>query len=150
MLSLKPGMERITKPVARKSYEYGVCLVLSRAVGMRGPTLIEITMALIELNLEKPALKRTETTEETPRKVARPPQAEAETKSGESTAEESTATEKRGEAHEETGGGLIRRIAMIGALVGTVVAVRRWRKRRSASEEELTEFEEEWETASSE
>lgn len=121
-------------------------------------------MALIELNLEKPALKRTETAESSAKQPT--PSATEETKSaGEmKSSEEMEATEESGEGTSTTvevpegesveekssGGGMLRRIAMLGATAGAVFAVRKWRSRRKQRAGEATEFEEEWETPQSE
>jgi hypothetical protein len=117
-------------------------------------------MALIELNLEKPALKRTETAESSAKKSTGT--APGETSTETSTSEKST-TEKSGEGtsmvempegesveEKSSGGGILRRLTMLGATAGAVFAVRRWRSRRKQGAGESAEFEEEWETPSSE
>lgn len=105
-------------------------------------------MALIELNLEKPALKRTESRASTDES-----RASTSSKTKSKSADESsskTIEMPEGEEREEesSGGGMLRRIAMLGAIAGTVFAVRRWRSRRSEST--TSEYEKEWESARTE
>lgn len=119
-------------------------------------------MALIELNLEKPALKRTETAESSAKrpgssgvKLGSTGSEKSKTgeKSTEKTGEGATMVEvPEGEPAEEesSGGGMFRRIAMLGATAGAVFAVRRWRSRRKQQSSGTAEFEEEWETPHSE
>lgn len=116
-------------------------------------------MALIELNLEKPALKRTETAEssatQSAKKLAGTTSGETSTteKSTEKTGEGTSMVEMpEGESVEEksSGGGMLRRLTMLGATAGAVFAVRRWRSRRKQGADESAEFEEEWETPRSE
>ena len=115
-------------------------------------------MALIELNLEKPALKRTETAGSSAKKTSESTGSEKSKTSGKSkqtemSGESTTMVEvPEGESAEEksSGGGILRRIAMLGATAGALFAVRRWRSRRKQQSSGKAQFEEEWETPHSE
>ena len=111
-------------------------------------------MALIELNLEKPALKRTESAESSAKQpslslgTGKSKTTESSETSGKDT---STVEVPKGESVEEesSGGGMLRRITMLVATVGAIFAVRKWRSRRK-QQSQTSDFEEEWETPHSE
>ena len=114
-------------------------------------------MALIELNLEKPALKRTEPAESSGKEQSKSRSSKSmsgtkmASKSGESSSKVVEIPEgEQSEKKSSGGGGIIRRIATLGALAGAIFAVRRFRSRRKKQSNKSSEFEEEWETARSE
>ncbi|WP_433625383.1 hypothetical protein [Halomicrococcus sp. NG-SE-24] len=103
-------------------------------------------MALIELNLEKPALKRTE-------------RGESNESSEPSVPEESTATdavdvteevESEVDESEESGGSvigkLVRRVVVLGGIVAGAFAFKKFRGRKGGDAEQQ-EIEEDWQTA---
>lgn len=114
-------------------------------------------MALIELNLEKPALKRTELlteeeTVETTETTETTETNEASTDTIDAESEEIEDTEADVEAEEETGGRstprkFARRIAILGGTAAGLAAARKFQKRRGKSAEAEQEFEEDWQTA---
>ncbi|WP_227353490.1 hypothetical protein [Haladaptatus salinisoli] len=101
-------------------------------------------MALIELNLEKPALKRTELVKED----------EATTQKAESqTADiETEAESEETEETESTKGGsrtrtFARRAAVLGGTAAGIAAARKFRQRRQSKQAEQQELEEDWQAA---
>ncbi|WP_227374635.1 hypothetical protein [Haladaptatus halobius] len=101
-------------------------------------------MALIELNLEKPALKRTELVKED----------EAAIEGTESKTEEiETEIESEGtEEAESTKGGsrtrtFARRAAVLGGTAAGIAAARKFRQRRQSKQAEQQELEEDWQAA---
>jgi len=98
-------------------------------------------MALIELNLEKPALKRVEAGEQ------RPSDAENVELQSEIETDETAETESVEES--SSGGGRARRygrrLAILGGTAAGVAAARKLRKRRKGSDQQ--ELEEDWQTA---
>lgn len=111
-------------------------------------------MALIELNLEKPALKRVEASEET---VADEQSVEfesdmettgAETMGTMETSDDETESRST-EEKQSSGGGRVRRygrrLALLGGTAAGVAAARKLRQRRKGSEQQ--ELEEDWQTA---
>ncbi|ODR83546.1 hypothetical protein BG842_10510 [Haladaptatus sp. W1] len=95
-------------------------------------------MALIELNLEKPALKRTELVEESEVETAEEPETETET------AEETDVEETKGGSKIRT---FARRAAVLGGTAAGLAAVRKLQQKRSGTDEEQQELEEDWQTA---
>jgi len=97
-------------------------------------------MALIELNLEKPALKRVEAGEQ------RPSDDESVELQSELETDETVEIE---EEESSSGGGRARRygrrLAILGGTAAGVAAARKLRKRRKGSEQQ--ELEEDWQTA---
>ncbi|WP_134670995.1 hypothetical protein [Halorussus marinus] len=98
-------------------------------------------MALIELNLEKPALKRVEAGEQ------RADDGENVELQAEIEADETAASESVDE--DSSGGGRIRRygrrLAILGGTAAGIAAARKLRQRRKGSEQQ--ELEEDWQTA---
>jgi len=92
-------------------------------------------MALIELNLEKPALKRTELVEGAPDETETEEAAELDV---EVESEESTDLESLEESAESSGGiaDTARKAAIVGALVSLALLARRIRSWRKGSESE--------------
>ena len=125
-------------------------------------------MALIELNLEKPALKRTEITEGTEESSMRSVEIDepTDTSAGnvdkiDTGSSEKPETDMQAEistedAEKETSGSsksgrgrrMVRRAAMVGAMTGAAVAARKIRARRKQSQTQ-TEVDEDWQTADS-
>ncbi|GKZ13156.1 hypothetical protein [Haladaptatus sp. T7] len=97
-------------------------------------------MALIELNLEKPALKRTELVEESEVETAEEPETETET----AEAEETDVEETKGGSKVRT---FARRAAVLGGTAAGLAAVRKLRQKRGGTDEEQQELEEDWQTA---
>ncbi|WP_132059100.1 hypothetical protein [Halorussus amylolyticus] len=103
-------------------------------------------MALIELNLEKPALKRVETGE-APTREERSVTVETETDSTETATEtESESTEEEASSGRGRARRYGRRLAILGGTAAGVAAARKIRQRRNKSSEQQ-ELEEDWQTA---
>ncbi|WP_158055501.1 hypothetical protein [Halorussus halophilus] len=102
-------------------------------------------MALIELNLEKPALKRVEAVEEKnveEETVEVEPDVEVE--EAETETEETTETESSGPGRARS---YLRRMAILAGVVAGTVAARKIRQRRKAGDTEQQDLEEDWQTA---
>lgn len=103
-------------------------------------------MALIELNLEKPALKRTEVTDSEDGEIGTADVGESDPKQTDSAIDESQEAETDGES---TLGSRIRRTArraaMVGAMTGAAVAARKIRARRKETGAQA-EVDEDWQT----
>jgi hypothetical protein len=98
-------------------------------------------MALIELNLEKPALKRVEAGEQRP--------SDDESVELQSELETDETVEIEADEESSSGGGRTRRygrrLAILGGTAAGVAAARKIRQRRKGSEQQ--ELEEDWQTA---
>ncbi|WP_440007855.1 hypothetical protein [Halomicrococcus sp. SG-WS-1] len=108
-------------------------------------------MALIELNLEKPALKRTERGESNESSEPSVPEESTATDAVDVTEEvESEVDESEVDESEESGGSvigkLVRRVVVLGGLVAGAFALKKFRGRKGGDAEQQ-EIEEDWQTA---
>lgn len=104
-------------------------------------------MALIELNLEKPALKRTELVKEDEAAIEG-----TETKTEEIETGAETDLSEEVEDTESTKGGsrtrtFARRAAVLGGTAAGIAAARKFRQRRQSKQAEQQELEEDWQAA---
>ncbi len=99
-------------------------------------------MALIELNLEKPALKRTELVKESEVETAE--ETETETEVSEAEIEETEVEETKGRGKART---FARRAAVLGGTAAGLAAARKLQQKRASKGDEAEEFEEDWQTA---
>lgn len=98
-------------------------------------------MALIELNLEKPALKRTELVEES--ETTETEETETET-TEEETETEITEEETKGRGRART---FARRAAVLGGTAAGLAAARKFQQKRKGKDAEQQDLEEDWQTA---
>ena len=102
-------------------------------------------MALIELNLEKPALKRTELVEESETETIEATESETETTEEETEIEAETEETSKGRGKVRT---FARRAAVLGGTAAGLDAARKFRQRRKGKkDDQQQELEEDWQTA---
>ena len=99
-------------------------------------------MALIELNLEKPALKRTELVKESEVETAEESETESEQQEVDVEVEKVEETQGRGKTRT-----FIRRAAILSGTAAGLAAARKLQQKRANEGEEVQEFEEDWQTA---
>lgn len=101
-------------------------------------------MALIELNLEKPALKRTELVKESEVETTEEPETETETEASEAEIEETEVEEAKGRGKART---FVRRAAVLGGTAAGLAAARKLQQKRAGKGDDVEDFEEDWQTA---
>lgn len=112
-----------------------------------------VNMALIELNLEKPALKRTEligTTDGEETTSSRSSDIDVVEDEPMEDADAEAEGETQATSIRSRGRRAARRAAMLGAVAGGAMAARKLRARRKAKAGDQTEVDEDWQTASAE